>query len=595
LVVTIASSSLILLVFLQNFTESTVRKNIYDQQIARQEEVTNSISQSISSDIGILISVLDGLANSDLLQRGDFASDETTKLIDDKLQRYGAEINDVFVLDRNNIVTLAMPGPNSTTDDTDLKAGDDLSQRQWVKDTRTKTEAPYFSGGFERQGIYKIFITFPILDRETSERLGIVGASISTVPFFSAYGNLEDLDEQFLVVFDKAGNIITNPGNAGLLGQNFFGEFVQDFVAGNKVLNNLTQNLLQGNSGFGVYDYGRGERITTQEPITVNGRPEFFVQAVTPTNSLYSDLENSLFIERVKLFSLFAATLAGVIVLMIFLIKWNNSLKNEVSKRTKELHDSNKQLTEVNIQLERNNKLQKEFINIAAHELRTPIQPILGLSEIVVKENKDKELDKYLEVIYRNAQRLRKLTENILDVTRIESKMLKLNKEPVRIHNLLLSMVKEYRTEVIKEDRTRQVRLLYRPNVDGDPANIVVEADMSRLMQIISNLLNNAVKFSRKEGGEIEVTLSEHSEGDNKFAVVNVTDYGEGIDPRIEANLFTMFSTNSYDGTGLGLYLCKNLVEAQGGRIWARNNPRARGAVFGFDLKIVNGGADFDH
>ena len=259
------------------------------------------------------------------------------------------------------------------------------------------------------------------------------------------------------------------------------------------------------------------------------------------------------------------------------------------------MHDSNKQLTEVNTQLERNNKLQKEFINIAAHELRTPIQPILGLSEIVVKENKDKDLDKYLEVIFRNAKRLRKLTENILDVTRIESNMLKLNKEPVRIHNLLLSMVKEYRTEVIKEDRTRQVRLLYRPNVDGDPANIVVEADMSRLMQIISNLLNNAVRFSRKEGGEIEVTLSEHSEGDNKFAVVNVTDYGEGIDPRIEANLFTMFSTNSYDGTGLGLYLCKNLVEAQGGRIWARNNPRARGVVFGFDLKIVNGGADFDH
>ena len=172
---------------------------------------------------------------------------------------------------------LAMPGPNTTTDDTDLRAGDDLSQRQWVKDTRTQTEAPYFSGGFERQGIYKIFITFPILDRETNERLGIVGASFSTAPFFSTYGNLENLDDQFLVVFDKTGNIITNPGNAGLLGQNYFGEFVQDFVARNKVLNNLTRDLLQGHSGFGIYDYGRGERITTQEPISVNGRPEFFV------------------------------------------------------------------------------------------------------------------------------------------------------------------------------------------------------------------------------------------------------------------------------------------------------------------------------
>ena len=579
---------MVLLVYLQNITESTVIKNIYEQQIDRQKEVTTSISQSIGSDLGILVSILDGLANSDLLQSGDFASDETAELINDQLRRYGAEINDIFLIDRNNIVTLVIPGPNTTIDDTDLNAGDDLSQRQWVKDTRTINDAPYFSGGFERQGIYKIFITFPILDRETREKLGIVGASFSTTPFFSTYGNLESLDEQFLVVFDKAGNIITNPGNAGLLGQNFFGEFAQDFVSRNEILNNLTRNLLQGNSGFGIYDYGSGERITTQEPISVNGQREFFIQAVTPTSSLYSDLEDSLFIERVKLFSLFAATLAGVIVFIVFLIKWNNSLKKEVTKRTKELNDSNRQLMEVNNQLERNNKLQKEFINIAAHELRTPIQPILGLSEIVVKENKDKELDKYLDVIFRNAKRLRKLTENILDVTRIESKMLKLNKEPVKLHNLLLSVVRDYQTEIIKETRFKHIKLLYRPNVKGDPSDIVVEADTSRLIQIISNLLNNALKFSQKEGGVVEVTLSECTRDGQRIAVVNVVDHGDGIDPGIQSSLFAMFSTNSYDGTGLGLYLCKNLVEAQGGRIWAMNNPSGQGAVFGFELAVVD-------
>jgi signal transduction histidine kinase len=579
---------LTLLVYLQNFTESTVRENVYEQQIDRQTEVTTSISQSIGSDLGILVSILDGLANSDLLQSGDFTSDETTKLINDQLRRYGAEINDIFLIDRNNIVSLVIPGPNTTLDDTHLSAGDDLSQRQWVKNTKIKNDAPYFSGGFERQGIYKIFITFPILDRETNEKLGIIGASFSTTPFFSTYGNLESLDEQFLVVFDKAGNIITNPGNAGLLGQNFFGKFAQDFVSRNEVLNNLTRNLLQGNSGSGIYDYGSGERITTQEPISVNGQREFFIQAVTPTSSLYSDLEDSLFIERVKLFSLFAATLAGIIVFIVFLIKWNNSLKKEVTRRTKELNDSNRQLMEANNQLERNNKLQKEFINIAAHELRTPIQPILGLSEIVVKENKDKELDKYLDVIFRNAKRLRKLTENILDVTRIESKMLKLNKEPVRLHNLLLSVVKDYQTEIIKETRIKNLKLLYHPNLKGDPSDLIVEADMSRLIQVISNLLNNALKFSQKDGGVIEVTLSEYTRDGQRTAVVNVVDHGDGIDPEIQSSLFTMFSTNSYDGTGLGLYLCKNLVEAQGGTIWAMNNPSGQGAVFGFELAVVD-------
>ena len=153
------------MVYLQNFTESTVRRNLYEQQVDRQEEVTDSISQSISSDLGILVSVLDGLANSDLLQSGDFASDNTFNLFNDKLQRYGAEVSEIFLLDKNNIVTFNMKGPNATTDDTNLRTGDDLTHRQWVKDTRTRTEAPYFSGGFERQGIYKIFITFPILDR----------------------------------------------------------------------------------------------------------------------------------------------------------------------------------------------------------------------------------------------------------------------------------------------------------------------------------------------------------------------------------------------------------------------------------------------
>ena len=221
---------------------------------------------------------------------------------------------------------------------------------------------------------------FPIINRQTQEFLGIVGSSIPSESFFAHYGNVERIGSNFLVAYNKGGTMLASGISKSLVGQNFFGDYTQRFINHNTILNNLTHNLLDGNSGSAVYDYGQGERLPTQYPVFVNGNPTYFIQVVQPTSQIYSEINNQLFTEWVKTFLLLAGTIASIGVLVIVLIKWNHTLNNEVRRRTRELSESNIHLAGANERLKLHDNMQNEFINIAAHELRTPIQPILSLS-----------------------------------------------------------------------------------------------------------------------------------------------------------------------------------------------------------------------
>jgi two-component system, OmpR family, sensor histidine kinase VicK len=220
-------------------------------------------------------------------------------------------------------------------------------------------------------------------------------------------------------------------------------------------------------------------------------------------------------------------------------------------------------------------KMKDEFINVAAHELRTPIQPILGLSEVLYAKIKDTEQRQLLDTISRNAKRLQRLTDDILDVTKIESQSLKLSKERFNLNDLISNIIDGYRN-YIEKDKV-QVKLLYEPN---NKDNIYVEADRGRLIQVISNLLGNAIKFT-KEG-----TICIITEDKDNQVVVSVKDTGTGIHPEILPRLFSKFVTKSFQGTGLGLFICKSIVEAHGGKIWAENNSDRKGAMFAFSLPI---------
>ena len=233
--------------------------------------------------------------------------------------------------------------------------------------------------------------------------------------------------------------------------------------------------------------------------------------------------------------------------------------------------------TELYEQLKVHDKMQKDFINIAAHELRTPIQPILGLSEAVLSKSKDETQKELLEVVVRNAKRLTTLVENILDVTRIENQSLSLRKERLNINGIILNILEEY--EGRDDKKKDNVKIVFTPKDD-----FFVEADKGRVMQVISNLMNNAIKFTLK--GTITVTTKKKEE--NNEIIVSIKDTGSGIDPEIMSRLFSKFATKSQTGTGLGLFVSQNIVEAHGGKIWAENNSDGKGSTFSFSLPLTN-------
>ncbi|MDQ3868206.1 MAG: HAMP domain-containing histidine kinase, partial [Thermoproteota archaeon] len=231
-------------------------------------------------------------------------------------------------------------------------------------------------------------------------------------------------------------------------------------------------------------------------------------------------------------------------------------------------------------------KMKDEFINVAAHELRTPIQPILGLSEVLYAKIKDTKQRQLLDTITRNAKRLQRLTDDILDVTKIESQSLKLNKERFDLNELISNIIDSYRNYIEKDNV--HVKLLYEPNNKGN--NIYVEADRGRLIQVISNLLSNAIKFTKE--GNIYIIITEDK--DNQQVIVSVKDTGTGIDSEILPRLFSKFASKSFQGTGLGLFICKSIIEAHGGKIWAENNNNnsianvKKGSTFYFTLPLID-------
>jgi signal transduction histidine kinase len=250
------------------------------------------------------------------------------------------------------------------------------------------------------------------------------------------------------------------------------------------------------------------------------------------------------------------------------------------------LRENNELLNQQYQKVKESEKMKDEFINVAAHELRTPIQPILGLTDIMYSKIKDGSQLELLDIIIRNAKRLKRLTDNLLDVTKIESQSLMLNKEKFNLNILISEVLKDY---VNKQKNPQQVKIVYDFKYKDD---IIIEADRDRLSQVIHNLLDNALKFTITQNQQMIFVIidkkKESKEEEEEEVIVSVKDTGEGVSKDILLKMFSKFTTSdSSTGTGLGLYICKNIVEAHGGRIWAENNLDEEGAIFSFTLPIA--------
>jgi signal transduction histidine kinase len=284
---------------------------------------------------------------------------------------------------------------------------------------------------------------------------------------------------------------------------------------------------------------------------------------------------------------------------LAFLSESFNSMVTAIKNDIKKQNQLTSELEKANKELKYRDQLKDEFINIAAHELRNPIQPILGLSELLrtkeienIKNSGEIDIEKIeniLDIIIRNSKRLMQLEEEILDITRIESGNLILNKEKINLIEMITEMLREYEEKMIQSKK--DLKLFYEAHNNADEI-FIVESDRNRLIQVVTNLLNNAIKFTNEGIITVTVERKKDDNSNNNEIVVSIKDTGTGIDAEILPKLFTKFATKSKaeGGTGLGLFISKNIIERHGGRMWAINNTinngDGKGSTFSFSLPI---------
>ena len=249
------------------------------------------------------------------------------------------------------------------------------------------------------------------------------------------------------------------------------------------------------------------------------------------------------------------------------------------------LNQSNQQLLKTIEELKTEIVKLQLFINVAAHELRTPIMPIVGYSEMLQEDIGER---KELKGIIYNAKRLDQLAGNILEGAKIENHTLRLHNEHFNLKDLIFDIIRDYEDQLIIKGK-KDVKLHY------EPKDIFLVVDKIRLGRVISNLLNNAIKFTVK--GEItistkdikhnemstkETKLGQKKEKQRGEVYIGIKDTGTGLSPITIPKLFSKFVSTDYGGTGLGLFISKNIIESHGGKIKAQNNPEGKGATFSF-------------
>ncbi len=483
------------------------------------------------------------------------------------------------------------------------------------------------------ENIPRIFISFPILDSNMKDQINVSAAtsgndhSLTNISsnvagkfkgVIAASIRIDKLGEYlqsqipseyngFVGVVNSRG-IILSSANQSQIGKNIFVTDLnpiiparskdtfnlylnQSFIEKKPRLQNITFDKKHISIGYQNLIFG--------QPIGDQFATLFVVSSHLTPDKIGSLMQHQAFFS----FTVYAIILLLATGMVLIILFWNKKLKEIVDKKTKELQKANQNLQIANEQLKVNDKMQKDFINIAAHELRTPLQTIMGNTEMAISDPLYRKFDynngQFLDAISRNTLRIYKLTEYLLDVTRIESGLLNIKKEQFNINEKVKRVVDNFRNN--QEAAGCNDNYLYRKKknveltfVTPKVNPITVEADEVRIEQVISNLVDNAIKFIDKEPGKVTISVDvmdgdenpHNNVKDKKKLIVSVKDNGRGIHPDILPNLFHKFTSKAEFGTGLGLFIAKSVIESHGGKVWADNNKDGKGATFSFSLPL---------
>jgi signal transduction histidine kinase len=552
------------------FTSDQIRK-IGAQDISSNAEIqAHDIARNLKNNIEAVSSNLALLSNIPAIQNQDL---ESSKELFSSAQGTTSNItSSYFWLDKDGRLLWANAFENQTI--YEQYAGDDRSFRAYFSQPRD-TLRPYFSSLIESvDGVPRLYIAHPIiLDTAQNNNSSVFNGVVVSAIDLDQLGQL--LQSQLLTKYgstlgmlDRNG-IILYSSNATYTGKDVFGNEFQ-FVIPLEIrdsFNSFLRDSLQGAAGSGDISLQGNTSTIAYQPVSFSGDNFAVIYIVTPHNIQGS--VGSLINHQRDFNLLIIGSIGAVAVGIAFLIlNWNRRLSEIVKLKTAELERANLSLQQAVDQVKDHDRMQREFINVAAHELRTPTQAIIGYSDLFYLRPENRE--EAIKAIARNAERLESLTRDILDVTRIEGHRLDLNKERFDISEVIASAIDDTKRRL--EDSN--IKFEY------TPSKIAVDADRMRISQVISNLLSNAVKFTKQ--GTVYIS----ADNEDGQTIVSVKDTGSGIDPEIMPRLFTKFTSKSQTGTGLGLFISKSIVEAHGGRIWAENNKDRKGATVSFRLPL---------
>jgi signal transduction histidine kinase len=467
--------------------------------------------------------------------------------------------------------------------------GLDLSYRLYFSEPKMTHNIYYSSIVDSNDRINRLYISYPIIGKNVSAQLdpvAVVGSPLRGEFKGTVVAGIrtdvlgEYLESQIspnlegqVGLIDRTG-IILYLKDSEYVSKNVFGVKFQSFLQslGSDTIGKMNSGFklgLQGHSGSEEISIN-GKSAFVYTPILLQGNQFGVLYIIAPytqvaeVTALVKNQENLSIL-------LIIAIGASAVTAAVVILQWNKNLEKTIAQRTALLREANEQLTV-------HDKLQREFINIAAHELRTPLQPILGLSQIL--ESQLGERSEEMKVIARNARRLERLTQDILDVSRIESGSLTLNIQPMDLDDAISTVIIDYRNNLVEAIRTENAKK-EKVKIKYEPKKLMVKGDRERIQQVMSNLINNALRFT-KEGAIIVNT-----QVIDGLAQITVNDTGSGIDPEIMPRLFQKFVTKSEKGTGLGLYISNRIIQAHGGKMWAENNAEGKGATFTFTLPIA--------